>query len=114
LVKKGSKALDILVPLMKPATRYPLVEVARAWGLNVEEFNGGEGKALGHYCKDQAIGLGVKNLPTRDPPKPGYQSTLQYVQRADLHHSHHCLGAEFQKRRARRDSNPLGLIRRKM
>lgn len=42
----------------------PLVEVARAWGLNVEAFNGREGKALGHYCKDQAIGLGVKNLST--------------------------------------------------
>jgi len=109
-VKKGSKAFDILVPLLKPATvidettkqekrievligfrtapvfavettdgkelpkaddevirwinALPLVDVARAWGLNVEAFNGREGKALGHYCKDQAIGLGVKNLST--------------------------------------------------
>jgi hypothetical protein len=108
-VKKGSKAFDILVPLMKPATvidedtkqekrvevlvgfksvpvfalectdgkelskdeevlqwinALPLVEVARTWGLNVDAFNGGNGKALGHYCKDQAIGLGVTNLST--------------------------------------------------
>jgi len=109
-VKKGSKAFDILVPLMKSATvidedtqqpkrvdvligfkaapvfavectegkellkaddevlqwinALPLVEVARAWGLNVEAFNGRDGKALGHYAKDQAIGLGVKNLST--------------------------------------------------
>jgi len=109
-VKKGSKAFDILVPLLKPATvidedtklqkrievlvgfrtaavfavectdgkelpkiddeinqwinALPLVEVARAWGLNVEAFNGRDGKALGHYCPDQAIGLGVQNLST--------------------------------------------------
>jgi len=109
-VKKGSKAFDILVPLLKPATvidedtkqqkrievlvgfktaavfavectdgkelpkiddeitqwidALPLVEVARAWGLNVEAFNGRDGKALGHYCRDEAIGLGVKNLST--------------------------------------------------
>ncbi|MDL5051996.1 ArdC family protein [Oscillatoria laete-virens NRMC-F 0139] len=109
-VKKGSKAFDILVPLLKPATvideetkqekrvevlvgfktapvfavettdgkelpkaddeviqwinALPLVDVARAWGLKVEAFNGQNGKALGHFCKDQAIGLGVKNLST--------------------------------------------------
>jgi hypothetical protein len=109
-VKKGSKAFDILVPLLKPATvidedtkqqkrievlvgfktaavfavestdgkdlpkiddeitqwidALPLVEVTRAWGLNVEAFNGHDGKALGHYCRNQAIGLGVKNLST--------------------------------------------------
>ena len=108
-VKKGSKAFDILVPLMKPATvidevskqekrievlvgfktapvfpvestdgkaieqdqavlqwinALPLVDVARSWGLNVDAFNGMEGKALGKYFKDQAIGLGVKNLST--------------------------------------------------
>jgi len=108
-VKKGSKAFDILVPLLKPATvvdeitkqekrievlvgfksapvfavestdgkeiakdeeilqwinALPLVDVARAWGLNVDAFNGRAGKALGHFCKDQAIGLGVKNLST--------------------------------------------------
>ena len=108
-VKKGSKAFDILVPLMKPATvideetkqekrievlvgfktapvfavectdgknieqdqevlqwinALPLVEVARSWGLNVDAFNGKDGKALGHFCKDQAIGLGVQNLST--------------------------------------------------
>jgi hypothetical protein len=108
-VKKGSKAFDILVPLMKPATvideetkqekrievlvgfktapvfavectdgkaieqdqevlqwinALPLVDVARSWGLNVDAFNGMDGKALGHFCKDQAIGLGVQNLST--------------------------------------------------
>jgi hypothetical protein len=108
-VKKGSKAFDILVPLMKPATvideetkkekrievligfktapvfavectdgkaieqdqdvlqwinALPLVDVARSWGLNVDAFNGKDGKALGHFCKDQAIGLGVQNLST--------------------------------------------------
>jgi hypothetical protein len=108
-VKKGSKAFDILVPLMKPATiidedtkqekrievlfgfktapvfavectdgkaieqdqevlqwinTLPLVDVARSWGLNVDAFNGIEGKALGKYFKDEAIGLGVKNLST--------------------------------------------------
>jgi hypothetical protein len=109
-VKKGSKAFDILVPLLKPArvideatqqekridllvgfksapvfalectdgkelpktddeiihwiNALPLIDVARAWGLHVEAFNGREGKALGHCCKDQSIGLGVKNLST--------------------------------------------------
>jgi hypothetical protein len=108
-VKKGSKALDILVPMLKPATvideetkqekrvevlvgfktapvfgvectegkdipkdqeilqwinALPLVEVARSWGLNVDAYNGQEGKALGQFCKDQAIGLGVQNLST--------------------------------------------------
>lgn len=109
-VKKGSKAFDILVPLLKPATvidedtkqekriemlvgfrtaavfavestdgkelpkiddeithwinALPLVDVARTWGLNIEAFNGRDGKALGHYYRDQAIGLGVKNLST--------------------------------------------------
>jgi N-terminal domain of anti-restriction factor ArdC len=108
-VKKGSKAFDILVPMMKPATvldeetknekrvevlvgfktapvfgvectegkeipkdqeilqwinALPLVDVARSWGLNVDAYNGQEGKALGHFCKDQAIGLGVQNLST--------------------------------------------------
>lgn len=109
-VKKGSKAFDILVPLLKPTIvidadtkqekrieilvgfktapvfavestdgkelpklddeimrwidALPLVEIARAWGLNIEAFNGRDGKALGHYCLDQAIGLGVKNLST--------------------------------------------------
>jgi len=29
----------------------------------------------------------LKRRSNDDPPKPGYQSTLQYVQRADLHHS---------------------------
>ena len=108
-VKKGSKAFDILVPMLKPATiideetkqekrvevlvgfktasvfaiectegkqiekdqeilqwinALPLVEVARSWGLNVDAYNGREGSALGHFCKDQAIGLGVQNLST--------------------------------------------------
>lgn len=108
-VKKGSKAFDILVPMLKPATvideetkqekrvevlvgfktapvfavectegkeiekdqeilqwinTLPLVEVARSWGLNVDAYNGQEGKALGHFWKDQAIGLGVQNLST--------------------------------------------------
>jgi hypothetical protein len=108
-VKKGSKAFDILVPLMRPATvideetkqekrievligfktapvfavectdgkaieqdqevlqwinALPLIDVARSWGLNVDAFNGKDGKALGHFCKDQAIGLGVQNLST--------------------------------------------------
>lgn len=108
-VKKGSKAFDILVPLMKPATvineetkqekrievligfktapvfavectdgkaierdqdvlqwinALPLIDVARSWGLNVDAFNGKDGQALGHFCKDQAIGLGVQNLST--------------------------------------------------
>jgi hypothetical protein len=42
----------------------PLIEVARTWGLNVDAFNGAEGKALGKYFKDEAIGVGVKNLST--------------------------------------------------
>jgi hypothetical protein len=108
-VKKGSKAFDILVPLMKPATvideetkqekrievligfktapvfavectdgkaieqdqdvlqwinALPLLDVARAWGLNVEAYNGSDGKPFGKFIKDGAIGVGVKNLST--------------------------------------------------
>ncbi|MDD5356580.1 MAG: hypothetical protein PHS53_00315 [Candidatus Pacebacteria bacterium] len=42
----------------------PLLDVARAWGLNVEAFNGKEGGALGKYVRGQQIALGVKNLST--------------------------------------------------
>jgi hypothetical protein len=42
----------------------PVVSVARAWGLNVETYNGTTGRALGYYRHGQAIALGVKNLST--------------------------------------------------
>lgn len=42
----------------------PLVEVARAWGLNVEAFNGCEGGPAGKYGRARMIALGVKNLST--------------------------------------------------
>ena len=45
----------------------PLVDVARAWGINVDAFNGGQGKPLGRYIRrgsEQAIGLGEKSLAT--------------------------------------------------
>jgi hypothetical protein len=42
----------------------PLLEVAHAWGLNVEAYNGKEGGALGKYVHGQQIALSVKNLST--------------------------------------------------
>lgn len=105
-VKKGAKAIYILIPLIakrkdadadadKPDTflygfksapvfRYedtegealndgearefvdalPLIEVARAWGLDVATYNGGKAPYLGYYRPGQAIALGVENLST--------------------------------------------------
>lgn len=42
----------------------PLVEVARAWGLKVDCFNGEQGQALGFFTPGGKIGLGVTNLAT--------------------------------------------------
>ena len=42
----------------------PVVSVARAWGLNVETYNGADNRALGYYRHGKAIALGVKNLAT--------------------------------------------------
>ncbi len=42
----------------------PLIDVARAWGLNVETYTGKEGRANGWYRHGQAIALGVENLST--------------------------------------------------
>ena len=42
----------------------PLIEVARAWGLNVDAFNGLNSAAKGKYVRKKAIALGVKNLAT--------------------------------------------------
>jgi hypothetical protein len=109
-VKKGSKAFQILVPMLKPAkikdeatgqektievligfksapvfsvestegkelpavddtllqwiNALPLVEVARAWGLRVDAYNGQNSSALGRFSAGRAIGLGVQNLST--------------------------------------------------
>jgi antirestriction protein ArdC len=42
----------------------PLIEVARAWGLSVELFNGKAASYLGAYRHHAGIALGVKNLST--------------------------------------------------
>ncbi len=42
----------------------PLIDVARAWGLNVETYTGKAGRAQGWYRHGQAIALGVENLST--------------------------------------------------
>lgn len=42
----------------------PLVDVARAWGLTVETYNGERASALGQYRRGKGIALGVKNLST--------------------------------------------------
>jgi len=42
----------------------PLIEVARSWGLNVDAFNGLEGKPRGEYARKKAIAVGVTNLAT--------------------------------------------------
>jgi len=42
----------------------PLREVASAWGLNVEAYNGRANKALGWYRSGSGIALGVENLST--------------------------------------------------
>jgi len=108
-VKRGSKAFDILVPLMRTITvtdpetgaekkiqalygfgtapvfpiectegaeikvdeevtrwidSLPLVDVARAWGLNVDAYEGRVGAPKGKYARKRAIAVGVKNLAT--------------------------------------------------
>ena len=109
-VVKGSKAFDILVPLMRSMTvndpvsgeertvqvlygfgtapvfpvectegpelpkidedvrhwlnSLPLIEVARAWGLDVDAYNGLNGAPKGKYARKKAIAVGVKNLAT--------------------------------------------------
>ncbi len=42
----------------------PVIEVARAWGISVEAFNGEDANCLGKYRADGHIALGVKNLST--------------------------------------------------
>ena len=42
----------------------PLIEVARAWGLNVDAYNGLCSAAKGKYVRKTAIAVGVKNLAT--------------------------------------------------
>jgi len=42
----------------------PLVEVAKAWGLSVDAFNGERARHFGYYRHGQAIALGVENLST--------------------------------------------------
>jgi hypothetical protein len=42
----------------------PLIEVAQAWGLKVDAFNGREHGPLGSYRPSREISLGVKNLST--------------------------------------------------
>ena len=109
-VAKGSKAFDILVPLMRSVTvndpvsgeertaqvlygfgtapvfpvectegpelpkidedvmhwlnSLPLIEVARAWVLDVDAYNGLTGAPKGKYARNKAIAVGVKNLAT--------------------------------------------------
>ena len=42
----------------------PVVDVARAWGLTVDAFNGEKASYLGYYRHGQGIALGVENLST--------------------------------------------------
>ena len=42
----------------------PLIDVARAWGLSVDAYNGQTGSYLGKYSRGRGIALGVKNLST--------------------------------------------------
>src|SRR6266852_1394668 len=42
----------------------PLFDVAEAWGLSVEAFNGAGARYLGAYRHRKSIALGVKNLST--------------------------------------------------
>ena len=42
----------------------PLIEVARAWGLDVDAFNGFDGAPKGKYVRKKAIAMGVTNLAT--------------------------------------------------
>ena len=42
----------------------PLVDVARAWGLSVEAYNGEGARYRGKYLHGHAIALGVENLAT--------------------------------------------------
>ena len=53
--------------ILKWIDSLPLVDVARAWGINVDAFNGGHGKPLGKFIRrgsEQAIGLGEMSLST--------------------------------------------------
>ena len=42
----------------------PLIEIARAWGLKVDAYNGQHEAAKGKYARNRAIAVGVKNLAT--------------------------------------------------
>jgi hypothetical protein len=42
----------------------PLMDVAKAWGLSVEAYNGRRGAAMGRYRHGHSIALGVENLST--------------------------------------------------
>ena len=42
----------------------PMIEVARAWGLDVDAFNGFDSAPKGKYVRKKAIAMGVTNLAT--------------------------------------------------
>jgi hypothetical protein len=42
----------------------PLLDVAKAWGLSVDAYNGRQGAALGRFRPGRGIALGVENLST--------------------------------------------------
>ncbi|MGB2985561.1 MAG: ArdC-like ssDNA-binding domain-containing protein [Phycisphaerae bacterium] len=46
------------------ADALPLVDVARAWALNVGTYNGANARHYGYYRHGQSIALGVENLAT--------------------------------------------------
>jgi hypothetical protein len=55
--KSGTEARDWITAL-------PFYNVATAWGITVESYNGQKGKALGYYSSNGTIALGTQNLST--------------------------------------------------
>lgn len=61
---EGADLPKIDEDVMQWLNSLPLIEVARAWGLDVDAFNGLAGAPNGKYARNRAIVVGVKNLAT--------------------------------------------------
>lgn len=61
---EGDPVPDPDPSLREWVNRLPLVDVARAWGLEVQTFSGEGARCLGKYRSRTAIAVGVENLAT--------------------------------------------------
>jgi hypothetical protein len=63
-VTDGQELVQIDAAVHQWLKELPLVDVAKAWGLNIDAYDGKAGAPQGQYRPGRVIALGVKNLST--------------------------------------------------